>query len=155
MNSSTKPTVALRDRDACLERFPAGVNGRRAEVTIRRARIEWSPISDSCVTKVIPVAAITSASTARAGWFKSHLIVTTAAATFTFRVDRAAAARALAALAQLAAEAEHGRTASTGEPARVAGDGTTEKLINLAWFRDVGILTEAEFAEHRSRLLGS
>jgi hypothetical protein len=154
MKTSRRVAETVAGSDASSVHFLADVDGHRAEVDISSARVEWSTDDRPCATEVIPISAITAVTMARAGLRKSRLVVSTVAGAVTFRVANGTAAHALSALAELSTQSAHQRLSASMEPLHVVPDGTAEKLINLKWFLDVGILTEAEFNEHRARLLG-
>jgi hypothetical protein len=171
--------------DEPLMQFTSHVAGRNAKVAIYPDRIEWSrtglkvpggatgavltggltllATSARKDTNIIPIRQIQGITTHKAGLSYTTVRVATAGDVTEFRVTKRESEQVKATLLQLMNQPapSPGPVAPVGGPP--AGRPPTgapalsvaDELRKLAELRDAGVLTDAEFAEQRTRLLNS
>jgi hypothetical protein len=145
-----------RASDAVLMQFTSHLCGRRADVRLLTTRIEWSHPGCDDVTQMLPVTAISSVETRRAGLTRRLVTVTSHAAAIEFRVDRSTATELGTLLDHLVEEQRlvpPVKTVKQVGPQRPLKGSIADEMMNLKWLLDVGVLTQPEFAEQRNRLL--
>jgi len=157
-----------------LMEFTSHVAGRNARVAIYHDRIEWGRSSwrpsggaSAAVltgglslalpgsrrdTNMIPVRHIQGVTTHREGMRFTVVKVATAADVVEFRVGRAEAEQIKATITglMLGGSAPGVPAAGSAAPASVA-----DELMKLAQLRDIGALTDDEFALQKAKLLGA
>ena len=149
-----------------LMEFTSHIEGANAKVAIYPDRIEWErrggvtaavltgglsralPVRRD--TNMIPVRQIQGVSTHRAGLSYTAVRVATAGDVTEFRVSKRQAEDVKAILLRLMSQ-----PASPASPGNFPAASLADELRKLGELRDSGVLTEAEFAEQKSRLLGS
>lgn len=158
--------------DVPLLQFTSHVSGMNARVAIYPDRIEWErtglkvpggvkgavltsgltllAASSRKDTNMIPVRQIQGVTTHKAGLGYTTVRVATAGDATEFRVTKREAEQVKSTLLQLMNQAVQS-TASLDDSRRSLAD----ELRKLAELRDAGVLTEAEFAAQKARLLGS
>jgi hypothetical protein len=142
--------------DAVLMQFMSHTCGRRADVRLLATRIEWSHPGRDDVTQMLPVTAISSVETRRAGLTRRLVTVNSRAAAIEFRVDRSTATEFGTLLDHLVEEqglVPPVQTMKNIGPQRPLKGSIADELMNLKWLLEVGVLTQPEFAEQRTRLL--
>lgn len=156
--------------DKPLMEFTSHVAGKNAKVAIYPDRIEWFrsgvkvpggvkgavltsgltllASSSRKDTNMIPVRQIQGVTTHKAGFSYTTVRVATAGDVTEFRVTKREAEQVKDTLLRLMSQPAQPATGSNGS-------GVADELRKLAELRDSGVLTEAEFAKQKSRLLGS
>lgn len=156
-----------------LMEFTSHIEGRNAKVAIYSDRIEWGrtgyrPAGGAKAavltlgmslavpsrhrdTNMIPVRQIQGVSTHKGGLGLTTVRVATAGDATEFRVTKREAEDVKGLLLRLMNQPGSG----TGAPSRGLGPSLADELRKLGELRDSGVLTDAEFAEQKSRLLGS
>jgi len=133
--------------------FTSHVAGRNAKVAIYPDRIDWSRTGLKAWgsrkdTNFIPIRQIQGVTTHKAGLGYTTVRVAAAGDATEFRVTKREAEQVRSTLLQLTSQSAQ----SAGIlDSRVVAD----ELRKLAGLRDAGVLTEAEFAAQKARLLGS
>lgn len=150
-----------------LMKFKSHIAGKNAEVAIFRDRIEWNVektvLHRNPASEIIPMKNVSSVTMARDGFRNHKVTVVTTGNTIELRTDKSEAEEAKTLLTQLMLGSHPSQAA--GAPLAPPGPtpvGTTaaptaglaEELAKLAALRDQGVLTEAEFAAQKTRLLG-
>jgi Short C-terminal domain len=157
--------------DAPLMQFTSHTDGKNAKVEIYRDRIEWSrkglkapggvtgvvltgglslALPGRRDTNMIPIRQIQGVTTHRAGFSFTTVRVATAGDVTEFRVSKREAEQVKATLVQLMTQPASPAAAPGG-----FGHSLADELRILAELRDAGVLTDAEFAAQKARLMGS
>lgn len=160
--------------DTPLMQFTSHVAGRNAKVAIYPDRIEWSRtglkvpggatgavLSGGLTllaasnrrkdTNMIPIRQIQGVTTHKAGLGYTTVRVATAGDATEFRVTKREAEQVKTTLVQLMSQPAQ---QVVSQPT-VSSDGlVADELRKLAELRDAGVLTDAEFAAQKARLLG-
>jgi hypothetical protein len=159
------------DEQALME-FTSHIDGRNAKVAIYSDRIEWGRAgyrpaggmkaavltaglslavpSRNRDTNMIPVRMIQGVSTHKAGLGYTTVRVATAGDATEFRVSKREAEDVKGLLLRLMNQS----APSTAAPNHGPGPSVADELRKLGELRDSGVLSEAEFAAQKSRLLG-
>lgn len=166
--------------DAPLLQFTSHVPGKNAKVAIYPDRIEWErtglkvpggvkgavltsgltllAASSRKDTNMIPVRQIQGVTTHKAGLGYTTVRVATAGDTTEFRVTKREAEQVKSTLLQLMDQPVQPVMDQPVQSAASLDDSRrslADELRKLAELRDAGVLTEAEFAAQKARLLGS
>lgn len=165
---------------APLMSFKSHVAGKNAEVDIYVDRIEWSKAGDVSLTRVatgaltlglsllktgvrmdgaselMPIKSMSSVVMAKDGLRFHKVVVICSGNTVEFRVEKADGEAAKSLLTQLILGSHPAQQAPTPPPAPAASapSSAIEQLKELAQLRDAGVLTDAEFAAQKAKLLG-
>lgn len=156
--------------DTPLMQFTSHVAGKNAKVAIYPDRIEWSSTgikvpggakgavltggltllaaSGRKDTNTIPIRQIQGVTTHKAGLGYTTVRVATAGDATEFRVTKREAEQVRATLLELMSQPV--QQAASSDRSSVA-----DELRKLAELRDAGVLTDAEFAAQKARVLGS
>jgi Short C-terminal domain len=145
--------------DQPVMEFTSHVAGRNANVAIYPDRMEWARTGLGVTlglplrrdTNMIPVRQIQGVSTHKAGLAYTSVRVATGGDATEFRVSKRQAEEAKATLLRLMMQSAPG----AGQPGHGPGPSIADELRKLGELRDAGLLSEAEFAERKARLLGS
>lgn len=145
--------------DQPMMEFTSHVAGRNANVAIYPDRIEWARAGLGATlglplrrdTNMIPVRQIQGVSTHKAALGYTAVRVATGGDATEFRVSKRQAEEVKATLLRLMSQPAPG----AGQPRHGPGPSIADELRKLGELRDAGLLTEAEFAEQKTRLLGS
>lgn len=146
---------AARQPTGALMQFTSHIEDRNANVVIYPDRIEWSRtglnlgLGSRRDTSMIPVRQIQGVSTHKARMGYTNVRVTTAGNATEFRVTKRQAEDVKATLLRLMSEPAPSHPAPSHGP----GPSVADELRKLGELRDSGVLTEAEFAEQKARLL--
>jgi hypothetical protein len=145
--------------DQPMMEFTSHVAGRNANVAIYSDRIDWARTGLGATlglplrrdTNMIPVRQIQGVSTHKAGLAYTTVRVATAGDATEFRVSKRQAEEVKATLLRLVSQPAADPVPHSSGP----GPSIADELRKLGELRDAGLLTEAEFAEQKARLLGS
>lgn len=162
--------------DVPLMQFTSHIEGKNAKVAIYPDRIEWSRTkaaggATAAVltmgvslaarrkdTSMILVRAIQGITTHKAGLGHTTVRVTAGGSKTEFRVTKREGEQVKATLLRLMSQPERPLTQEPVKPAATP-DGprpsVADELRKLAALRDSGVLTDAEFADQKARLLNS
>jgi hypothetical protein len=145
--------------DQPVMEFTSHVAGRNANVAIYPDRIDWTRTGLGVTlglplrrdTNLIPIRQIQGVSTRKAGLTYTTVRVATAGGATEFRVSKRQAEEVKATLLRLLTQP----APNPVPPTNGSGPSIADELRKLGELRDAGLLTEAEFAEQKARLLGS
>lgn len=167
-----------------LYHFKSHIEGKNADVNIFVDRIEWfreggmskakalgamatgglslaaTGIRHKGGSEMIPVKSMTSVLTERDGLRFWKVTVTASGNSVDFRCDKSEAEQAKSVLTQLMLGTHPAQSSSSPAPATAitpppTSSGVAEELKKLAELREIGVLTEDEFAAQKAKLLGS
>ena len=159
--------------DTPLMQFTSHVAGKNAKVVIYPDRIEWArtglkppggvtgvllsgglslALPGRKDTNMIPIRQIQGITTHKAGLAYTTVRVATAGDVTEFRVTKREAEQVKATLLQVMSQPAQ---SAVNQPAASPDGSVAGELRKLAELRNAGVLTDAEFAAQKARLLGS
>ena len=168
-----------------LYHFKSHIEGKNADVNIFADRIEWhreggmskakalgamatgglslaaTGIRHKGGSEMIPVKSMTSVMTERDGLRFWKVTVTASGSSVDFRCDKSEAEQAKSVLTQLmlgnhpSQQVPSAPAVSASTPSAAPASGVAEELKKLAELRDIGVLSDEEFAAQKSKLLES